>query len=79
MITSTILVSETLAAAVYDDTQQTLQLHFRDGSRYVYSEVLPDLFHGLLAAASKGLFFNQHIRRRLPCRKTGRKVSGIGL
>lgn len=69
MITSTFLVSEILAAAVYDDTRETLQLHFRDGSRYVYSRVLPDLFHGLLAAASKGRFFNQHIRRGLTYRK----------
>ena len=69
MITSTLLMSETLAAAVYDDSQETLQLDFRDGSRYVYSKVHPHLFHALLAAPSKGRFFNQHVRRILPYSK----------
>jgi hypothetical protein len=69
MITSTRLTSQTLAVAVYDDSQETLQLDFRDGSRYVYCRVHPDLFHAMLAAPSKGRFFNQHIRRVLPYRK----------
>jgi hypothetical protein len=69
MITSTLLTSQTLTAAVYDDTQETLQLDFRDGSRYVYSSVHPDLFHAMLAASSKGRFFNRHIRRTLPYSK----------
>jgi len=69
MITSTLLMSKTLAAAVYDDSQETLPLDFRDGSRYVYSGVHQDLFHAMLAATSKGRFFNQHIRRVLPYSK----------
>ena len=68
MITSTLLLSETLAAAVYDDSQHTLQLDFCDGSRYVYSRVQPDLFHAMLVADSKGRFFNQHIRRLPYCK-----------
>ena len=69
MITSTLLSSKTLANAVYDDLQETLQLDFRDGSRYVYSRVQPDLYHGLLTATSKGRFFNQNIRCALPYSK----------
>jgi len=69
MITSTLLMSDSLAAAVYDDSQQTLQLTFRDGSRYLYSRVHPDLFQAMLAARSKGRFFNQHIRRFFPYSK----------
>jgi len=69
MITSTLLMSKTLAAAVYDDSQETLQLDFRDGSRYFYSGVHPDLFQAMLVATSKGRFFNQHIRRILPYSK----------
>lgn len=71
MITSALLISKTLAAVVYDDSQQSLQLDFRDGSRYIYSRVHPDLFHGLLAATSKGRFFNQQIRRAWPYSKAG--------
>ena len=68
-MTTTFLMSKTLAAAVYDVSQATLQLDFHDGSRYVYSSVPPDLFCGLLAATSKGRFFNEHIRRVLPYSK----------
>jgi hypothetical protein len=69
MITSTLLMSKTLAAAIYDDSQETLQLDFRDGSRYIYSRVHSNLFHAMLAATSKGRFFNQYIRRVLPYSK----------
>jgi hypothetical protein len=70
MIALTDLTSTTLTAAFYDRSQQKLQLDFRDGSRYVYSRVPPDLFRGLLAAPSKGRFFNHHIRGHLPFIKT---------
>lgn len=69
MITSTALTSQTLMAAVYDRVQEELQLEFRDGSRYMYYEVPPGLFGSLLDAPSKGRFFNQHIRDRLPFTK----------
>lgn len=69
MITSTLLMSQTLAAAVYDDSQETLQLDFRDGSRYIYSRVHANLFQALLVATSKGRFFNRYIRRVLPYSK----------
>jgi len=70
MITSTALASQTLVAAVYDSTQEKLQLDFCDGSRYIYSEVAPGLFRSLIDASSKGRFFNQHIRDHLPFVKT---------
>ena len=69
MTTHIFPLSTTLEAAVYHDSQQRLQLDFRDGSRYVYSRVTPDLFCGFVAANSKGRFFNQYIRV-LPYRKT---------
>jgi hypothetical protein len=61
--------STTLAAVAYDDCLAELQLDFRDGARYTYSEVSPELFHDLLCATSKGSFFNRHIRGRFPCAK----------
>ena len=70
MTALTNLASTTLTAAVYDSSQQQLQLDFRDGSRYLYSRVDPDLFRDLLAAPSKGRFFNEHIRGHLPFIKT---------
>jgi hypothetical protein len=60
------LDSTTLAAATYDDRRAMLQLDFRDGTRYLYSGVAPSLYRELLRAASKGSFFNRHIRSRFP-------------
>jgi hypothetical protein len=60
------LDSTTLAAAAYDDCRETLQLDFRDGTRYVYSGVAPGLYRDLLGAVSKGFFFNRYIRDQFP-------------
>ena len=63
------LDSTTLATAVYDRSRSQLLLDFRDGSRYLYSGVAPDVYRDLLSAASKGSFFNQYIRGHFPCAK----------
>lgn len=63
------LDSTTLAEAAYDARSQKLQLNFRDGTRYVYSGIAPSLYSHLLRAASKGLFFNRHIRDHFPYAK----------
>lgn len=60
------LDSSTLAAAAYDDVRAELELDFRDGARYTYSGVAPEIFHGLLCAVSKGWYFNRHIRSHFP-------------
>jgi len=65
-MTTVSLDSTTLAAAAYDDRRETLQLDFRDGTRYMYSGIAPNLYHELLRASSKGSFFNQHIRNDFP-------------
>ena len=61
--------STTLAAVAYDDRRAKLQVDFRDGTRYAYSGVSPELFRDLLCAASKGSFFNRYLRGRFPCAK----------
>jgi hypothetical protein len=60
------LDSTTLTAVAYDDRCGELQLDFRDGARYAYSGVTPELFRDLLCATSKGSFFNRYIRGRFP-------------
>jgi KTSC domain len=69
MTTFTDFSSTTLASAFYDCSHQELHLDFRDGSRYLYSAVSPDLFQSLIAATSKGRFFNEQIRGRLPFKR----------
>ena len=61
--------STILAAVAYDGGRAELQLDFRDGARYAYSGVSPELFRDLLCAASKGSFFNRYIRGRFPYAK----------
>ncbi len=53
---SSLLVS----AAYFSDA--TLELEFRNGSIYRYVGVPPEVFQALLAAQSKGAYFNQSIR-----------------
>jgi KTSC domain-containing protein len=63
------LDSTSLAAVVYDGRRGELELDFRDGTRYAYSGVAPELFQDLLSATSKGFFFNRFIRGRFPYAK----------
>jgi len=62
--------SKTLAGASYDRCHQRLELDFRDGTRYTYSGIAPNLYRELLRATSKGSFFNRHIRGHFPYAKT---------
>lgn len=56
--------STTLATVAYDDLARQLWLIFRSHAVYCYFDVPPSMHDGLLAAPSKGAYFNQHIRGR---------------
>ena len=56
-------VDSTLLASVsYDVAGSILQLQFRDGAIYRYFAVPAAIRNGLLAADSKGTYFNRKIR-----------------
>ena len=57
----TVVMSSLLASVEYS-SDATLDLAFRSGARYRYFAVPPQVLHGLLVAASKGAYFNRHIR-----------------
>ena len=57
------LESSLLSSAAYSD-DGTLQLQFRNGAIYLYFAVPRDVFEDLLAAQSKGSYFNRNIRDR---------------
>ena len=59
-----VIDSTALALARYDTSQNLLELEFRDGARYLYFAVPEAIHASLLAATSKGAFFNRHIRNR---------------
>ena len=54
--------SSLLASVTYDVGQSILQLEFCDGAIYRYFAVPADIHNGLLAADSKGTYFNRTIR-----------------
>ena len=43
-----------------------LRLEFRSHAVYCYLGVSPRVYHDLMAAGSKGSYFNRHIRGRYP-------------
>ena len=58
--------SATFAAVAYDGHRDLLQLHFRDGTIYQYFGVPAQTHQELLAADSKGGYFNRRIRGQFP-------------
>lgn len=62
-------VTSTVIAAVAYSTDAALDIEFTSGAKYRYFAVPAQLFHELLAADSKGVFFNQRIKPHYPCTK----------
>ena len=60
------VVESSLLASVDYSSNQTLHLNFRSGSTYRYFDVPHAVVQELIAAESKGAYFNQHIRNRFP-------------
>ena len=58
--------STTLATVAYDFAAQLLRLQFRSREVYFYFGVPPAVQQALLAATSKGAYFNRNIRDRFP-------------
>ncbi len=56
--------SSLLASAAYDVSESVLQLELRDGAIYRYLAVPAAVYDDLLAADSKGSYFNKQIRGR---------------
>jgi hypothetical protein len=54
--------STLLASVLYHADQSILDLEFCDGSIYRYFAVPTTVLNQLLAADSKGSFFNRHVR-----------------
>jgi len=53
----------------YFAEQHRLQLGFHGGDVYNYFQVPPPIPNQLLAASSKGRYFNLHIRDRFPTQR----------
>ena len=62
----TVVESTTLTALAYDDAREILELEFRSRAVYSYFGVPGSVYEALLAAPSKGRYFNREIRGRFP-------------
>ena len=58
--------STALATVGYDEARERLQVEFGGRAIYHYFGVPAAVYQGLLAALSKGSYFNQAIRGRFP-------------
>ena len=68
-MTQTVPVSSSLLALVAYSTPATLDLTFQNGTVYRYFGVPRLVFDQLIAAQSKGVYFNRTIRHRFPYRR----------
>jgi KTSC domain-containing protein len=68
---STPLESSTLASALYLPESRELELEFHSGEIYRYFSVPPQAYHDLLAAPSKGGYYNFNIRNRFDFQRLG--------
>ena len=68
--------SSTLASVGYDESSDLLQLEFRNCVLYRYFAVPGAVHEALLAATSKGRYFNQAIRGQYRFVRIGRPAEG---
>ncbi len=73
----TAVESNTLAALAYDDAHQTLQLEFRSRAVYRYFGVPAEVYEALVAAPSKGKYFNRAIRGSFPFSRVSNTRAGL--
>lgn len=55
--------STCLAGASYDEVLRLLVLRFVSGGSYSYPNIPMKIWDGLIAASSKGRYYNEEIRR----------------
>lgn len=66
------LDSTALAWVRYLEQDRILQVGLRSGREYEYSEVPSGVYRELLAAQSKGQYYNANIRNDFPCQEIRR-------
>lgn len=57
------VTSTNLRSVGYDAATQTLEIEFKDSGIYQYTGVPPHRHTGLMSAASKGEYFDAHIKK----------------
>ena len=65
------VASTNLHSVGYDERRETLEVQFLNGRVYQYYGVPASIHEQLMQAASKGQFFNAHIKRSYPFSRVG--------
>jgi hypothetical protein len=65
--------STNLDSIGYEKKKKELQVEFKDGARYKFKDVKPDLFKEFQKAESKGSFFAMNIRNKFVTKKIKEK------
>ena len=63
------VTSSSLRSVGYDSDTKMLEVEFRSHAVYIYSEVPDWAVERLMAARSKGRYFEAHIRDRYPVQR----------
>ncbi len=61
--------SSMLVSIGYDEPKRILELEFRSGSVYRYINVPAAIYHEMMAAESKGRFYNRRIKKHYKSQK----------
>ena len=65
------VVSSNILSIGYDAKTFTLEIEFKGGAVYQYSNVPPEVHAQLMSAESHGKFFHANIREEFACQKIG--------
>ncbi|NJN90605.1 MAG: KTSC domain-containing protein [Leptolyngbyaceae cyanobacterium SL_5_14] len=59
--------SSAISEVGYDESTQQMKIKFKQGKIYDFCQVPEYIFQGLLAASSKGAYYNSYIKDKYPC------------
>lgn len=59
--------SSAIRAVGYDRSIRRMRITFEQGYTYDFCEVPPDVYEALMAASSKGTYYNKYIKDRYSC------------
>lgn len=65
------VASSNLISAGYDETSETLEIEFSNGTIYQYYNVGAAIYEQFNTASSKGLFLNVYIKNAYPFSRVG--------
>lgn len=63
------VVSTNIRSIGYDEESRILEVEYLTGAVYEYHDVPPELYSGLMAAASHGGYLSRHVKNRYRYRR----------